>query len=184
MELWSKKTQKTVYLPNNNVMYSQTAWGLNRPEESHSSTVWVTDQPVILLINTNTTWNRGGFPYLRDKQQGDKHFLRNQNTINDVTRKSIVCPPLSVYMFLIYWVTDLILFLSTLAHLLPECVLAYFCLCASVSVCVGLQWLCSCRLFLGGVCFRRCSIFLLLCQSHDCMGCYNWLGEEQERKER
>lgn len=66
-----------------------------------------------------------------------------------------------------------------MAHLLPECILA--CLPVCVYLYRGLQWLCSCGLFLGGVCFTCYSIFLLLCQSCDYKGCCDWPGVEQER---
>lgn len=104
----------------------------------------------MVLINPNTTWNRGGFPYLRDKQHSDKHFLSIQNTIDGVTSKSkhrrslsyLLSSPVCVYVF------DLLTFRFsivslTLAHLLPECVSACFCLCASVCLCVRVS---VCRL--------------------------------------
>lgn len=145
----------------------------------------------MVLINPNTTWNRGGFPYLRDKQHSDKHFLSIQNTIDGVTSKSkhrrslsyLLSSPVCVYVFdlltfLWLWHTC---FLNVCLHV-SVCVPV--CACVCVCLCAGLQRLCSCRLFLGGVCFTRYSIFLLLCQSRDWTGCGNWLGEEQERRER
>lgn len=175
-----KENKLKVYLPNNNIMYSQTA-----------STDQMNHIPVVCESLTNyycylLTWTQSGTEVVlltsetNSKEANTSLVIKAPSMItgNPTALRSVSICIFFCFNLLSYW--SYFVSFSDSSHLLPECVFSIF---QYVSVC-GLQWLCSCRLFLGGVCFTRYSIFLLLCQSHDCMGCYNWLEEEQERKER